>query len=116
MSWREVMTDSNRLLNIQEWLALTEEEQCRRVDSWNPYIDEGQPLLNEIAEHLRRELSHLRDVTVNGLGIYHGGSWVIVVSHPYAFNRGQLPQRYLGVWLNLMYRGPISPEFNAEDS
>src|SRR5262245_22590568 len=60
------MADSNRVPTMQEWLALTEEERRRQVDSWNPYIGEGKALLDEIVERLRRELSQFCGVKRHG--------------------------------------------------
>jgi hypothetical protein len=100
---------------IQEWLELSEPERSRRLASLNAYAAEDEALLKEIADRFRHEYAHLRGVQITGLGVYHGGSWVIGVSHPFVFDRRLLPQYYLGVPVKTGVSMPLPEEFQGQE-
>jgi len=83
--------------SLDEWKALADAERREMIQSWDPYTDDGQPLLREIGEEFRREYGHLRGLTVHGTGTYHGGVKVVGVTHRLVFDRRLLPDRYLGL-------------------
>lgn len=100
--------------SLNAWLELSEDERTSRMARFNPYAGDGGELVAQIAERLRHNLNHLRDVIVDGGGIYHGGSWVIGVSHPFVFDRRLIPARYLGVDVRGRARMPLPPEFEGQ--
>ena len=81
---------------LEEWKSLSEEKQRKIIDTWNPYTDDGEPLLHEIEQGFRRDYGHLNGLVVSGIGNCHG-SLVIGVTHKFIFDRRKLPDRYLGL-------------------
>jgi len=100
--------------SLSEWLALSEDERARRLAAFDAYAGEGEDLLEQIADRFREEFGRLPDVAIDGPGIYHGGSWVIGVTHPFIFDRRLLPARYLGVEVRAGPRLPLPPEFEGQ--
>jgi len=100
--------------SLDAWLELTEDERTSRVAAFNAYAGEGGELVKQIADRLREKLRHFRDVTVDGGGIYHGGSWAIGVSYPFVFDRRLIPERYLGVDVRGGAQMPLPPEFEGQ--
>jgi hypothetical protein len=82
--------------SIEEWKALSDAERRRIVTTWNPYTDDGEPLLHEIEREFRCEYGHLKGLTIHGIGNCHG-SLVIGAAHKLVFDRRSLPNDYLGL-------------------
>ena len=82
--------------SLSEWKRLTEEERNKIVSSWNPYTDDGAPLLHEIEQEFRREYGHLKGLVIGGIGNCHGGL-VMGVTHKLIFDRRKLPHHYPGL-------------------
>jgi hypothetical protein len=81
---------------LAQWKALSEEERRRIVGTWNPYSDDGEPLLREIEREFKREYGHLKGLDIHGIGNCHG-SLVIGGTHKLVFDRRLLPHDYLGL-------------------
>jgi len=82
--------------SLEEWKALSEEERHRIVGTWNPYTDDGEPLLHEIEREFRRDYGHLKGLAVHGIGNCHGGL-VIGATRKLVFDCRKLPRDYLGL-------------------
>lgn len=100
--------------SLSEWIALSEDERIRRLAAFNAYAGEGEELVKRITDRFREEFGRLPDVTIDGPGIYHGGSWTIGVTHPFIFDRRFLPERYLGVDVRAGVTPPFPPEFEGQ--
>jgi hypothetical protein len=79
---------------LDEWKSMSESDRNEMFESWNPYSDDGQPLLNQIKEEFRREYGHLRGLTINGIGNCHG-STVLGLTTQLVFDHRLLPKSYL---------------------
>jgi hypothetical protein len=97
--------------SFAEWLALSDRERSDVQSHWNTYSGDGEELVLRIAADFREKYGHVRGVEVHGPGIYHGGSWVISVRHPFVFDRRMLPTQHLGIHVHSFYGPELPPEF-----
>jgi hypothetical protein len=102
-----------KMPSLEEWLELTEPERARRVAELNAYEGEGETLLQQATARFREEFGSLRGLAISGLGVHHGGSWVIGVSHPLIFDRRRVPTYYLGLPVNATVSQPLPEEFQG---
>ena len=98
---------------LTEWIQLSSDERARRLAALNAYAGEGEALIEQIADRFRDEFGHLSELEIHGPGVYHGGGWVIGVSHPLIFDRRNLPNQYLGVDVRASIRLPLPPKFEG---
>lgn len=75
---------------------MLESERKKMFESWNPYSDDGQPLLRQITKEFKLEYGHLHGLKIHGIGNCHG-SLVLGVTYQLIFDRRQLPKNYLGI-------------------
>ena len=101
---------------LTEWMELSDDERVLLMQSWNTYAEEGGALIEQIMDRFRAEFGHLTGLEIWGHGIYHGGSWVIGVSHPLLFDRRTLPGHYLGVDVRTSIRPPLPSEFEGQEA
>jgi hypothetical protein len=87
-----------------EWLALSDRERREIQSRWNTYGGEGEELVADIAADFRAKYGHIPGIEVDGPGVYHGGSWVIGVRHPFVFDRRTLPGEHLGIQVHTSLR------------
>lgn len=97
--------------DLESWKRLTPGGQCARLADYS-YREEARPLIRCIVDDFRRAHGHIEGLVVNEEpGIYHGGEWVIDVTHPFIFDRRSLPRQYLGVRVHAGSQPPLPPEF-----
>ena len=100
--------------DLASWKRLTAEEQRARLSKYS-YREEARSLLRSIVGDFRDAYAHVQGLVVSEEpGIYHGGSWVIDVTHPFIFDRRRLPREHLGVWLHTGVELPLPPEFSDQ--
>ena len=96
---------------FSQWLALSEQERFDQLSHW-AYREEARSLMERIAEDFRANYRHLNGLGVNGVGIHHGGTWVIDVNVPFVFDRRQVPSAHLGIYVHCTIRpDDLPPEF-----
>src|SRR6185503_7335875 len=96
---------------LEQWKLLSDLERAELMSKWDTYGGEGKELVNDIAAEVRNRYGKLREVKVGTPGIFHGGSWVIAVEHPFVFDRRTLPSMYLGVPIHISILEELPPEF-----
>ena len=97
--------------DLKFWKRLTPEEQHARLADYSER-EEARPLIKCILSDFRDAYGHIEGLMVDEEpGIYHGGSWVIDVTHPFIFDRRSLPPEHLGVSLHTGSQLPLPPEF-----
>jgi hypothetical protein len=94
-----------------EWLSLSDAERRHETERWNAYGGEGGEIVAAITEDVRAKYGKIPGVEVTGFGVYHGGSWVIAVTHPFIFDRRLLPLSHLGISVHTSYGRELPPEF-----
>src|SRR6478609_2212131 len=97
--------------SLAAWIALSDRERAQIQSGWNTYGGEGAELVARICSDFREKYGHLPGVEVFGPGIYHGGSWVIGVRHPFVFDRRLLPAYHLGIDVRTSAGSDLPPEF-----
>jgi hypothetical protein len=100
-----------RIPTFAEQLALSDAERRNEASRWNAYAGEGHEIVAEVTEDFRVKYGTIPGVDVTGLGIYHGGDWVIGVTHPFVFDRRLLPTSHLGIGVRTLIGGELPPEF-----
>ena len=96
-----------------EWLALTDPERREIQSRWNAYGGEGHELVSAVAADFKAKYGDLPGVVVNGPGVYHGGDWVIGVTHPFVFDHRTVPDHHLGIQIRRSHSEPLPPEFRG---
>ncbi len=97
--------------DLESWTRLTPGEQHARLADYSER-EEAQPLIKRIVDDFRRAHGHIEGLVVTEEpGIYHGGEWVIDVTHPFIFDRRTLPRQHLGVRVHAGSQLPLPPEF-----
>jgi hypothetical protein len=96
-----------RIPTFAEWLALSDAERRNEASRWNAYAGEGHEIVTEVTEDFRVKYGAIPGVDVTGLGIYHGGDWVIGVTHPFVFDRRLLPTSHLGIGVRTLIGGEL---------
>lgn len=100
--------------DLLSWKALPPQERSALLASY-PYREEARPLMQSVVDDFRKEHGHIEQLEIDdGPAIYHGGSWVISVRHPFIFDRRELPNQHLGVWVHTSIKGPLPPEFSGQ--
>lgn len=106
------MADSlNGVPTLAEWLKMSDHERATVQERWNPYGGQGGALVAEITSDFRAKYGHLPGLQVDGPGVYHGGSWVIGVRHPFVFDGRTLPGSHLGIVVHASLAGALPREF-----
>jgi hypothetical protein len=83
--------------DLESWKRLTLPEQRALLSDYSERA-EARPLIKCIVDDFRAACGHIDGVVINEQpGIYHGGEWVIDVTHPFIFDRRSLPGQHLGV-------------------
>jgi len=87
------------------------------VASWNAYSNEGSPYVTRVKEKFEEQFGSLQGVSNIGVGIYHGGGWVIDYSHPFIFDhRIKPPSVFMGIHVSSRTpRNDYPPEFQVQD-
>jgi hypothetical protein len=75
-TWRSTVT----AVTYQQWKAMDARERKRLRRKWDPYRGDGVELVQAAAAELATRLKEV-GVTRVSHGLYHGGTWVIVVEH-----------------------------------
>ncbi len=97
--------------DLESWTRRTPGEQHARL-AGNSEREEAQPLIKCIVDDFRRAHGHIEGLVVTEEpGIYHGGEWVIDVTHPFILDRRTLPREHLGVRVHAGSQLPLPPEF-----
>ena len=94
-----------------EWLELSDQQRAKVIERWNPYGGQGFALVEAVTADFRERYGHLPRLQINGPGVYHGGSWVISVQHPFVFDRRKLPTSHLGIMIHASLTGELPREF-----
>jgi hypothetical protein len=102
--------DAINVPDLESWKRLTPEEQRARLADYSSR-EEARSLTKSIVHDFRDAYGHIEGLVVNEEpSIYHGGSWVVDVTHPFIFDRRSLPREHLGVWLRTRVQLPLPPE------
>ena len=101
--------------SLDEWIAMPDALRARVLNSLNPYAGEGAELVESIAARFRDEFGDEPGLRITGAGVYHGGTWVIGITHPLIFDRRRVPARYLGIEIRASVHGDLPLEFQTED-
>jgi hypothetical protein len=104
-------TGSRPMPTFAEWLSLSDAERANTASGWNAYGGEGREILIEVTEDFRAKYGNIPGVEITGFGVYHGGSWVITVTHPFVFDRRLLPPSHLGIGVHTSSGHDLPPEF-----
>jgi hypothetical protein len=97
--------------DLESWKRLTPQEQHARLADYSER-EEARSLLKSIVDDFRDAYGHIEGLVVSkDPGSYHGGEWVIDVTHPFIFDRRSLPGYHLGVRLHRGSQPPLPPEF-----
>jgi hypothetical protein len=107
------MGTSRQVPTFEEWLVLPDSERAQIQASWNAYGGEGEEIVTKAADNFREKFGHLPGISVSGPGVYHGGSWVIAVMHPFIFDRRAIPGSHLGIWVHASTGPELPREFEA---
>jgi hypothetical protein len=107
------MVTSRQLPTFEEWLALPDSERAQIQASWNAYGGEGGEIVTKAADDFRAKFGHLPGISISGPGVYHGGSWVIAVMHPFVFDRRTIPVSHLGIGVHASIGPELPREFEA---
>jgi hypothetical protein len=94
-----------------EWLTLSDHDRQQILSRWNPYGGEGGELVTQIADDFRTKYGTLPRLNVRGIGVYHGGQWVIHVTRPFVFDRRKMPDWHLGIMVHGSLVGDLPVEF-----
>jgi hypothetical protein len=96
--------EPEELPSIEQWRAMSDTDRRAWLESWNAYAGEGYSLIQEIAREFASVYGHLKGLELLGAGVYHGGDYVIGVTHKLVFDCRLLPQRYLGLCVRAAVR------------
>jgi hypothetical protein len=105
------MATSHTVPSFERWLTLSDSERAAIQSGWNAYAGEGGEIVSKASDDFRAKYGRLPGVAVDGPGVYHGGSWVISVRHPFIFDRRTLPGSHLGIGVHTSSGPELPPEF-----
>jgi hypothetical protein len=104
-------TSRRRIPTFAEWLGLSDLERSNEASRWNTYGGEGSEIVAAATEDFRAKYGNIPGLRLVEFGVYHGGDWVIAVTHQFIFDRRLLPQVHLGIGVHTSVRHDLPPEF-----
>lgn len=95
--------------SFEQWLAICRDSEC--INGWNAYQQEGKPIVDRVAERFKNEFENVEGIVDIGIGIDHGGAWVIRCNHRFVFNPKLIPEVFLGIRVKRLVSGELPREF-----
>jgi len=106
-----------KIPEFDNWKKMSDEERRNCQHEWNAYAGEGESLVKQIRAQFCEEYKDIPNLTIDGIGIYHGGAWCISISHPFVFDRRKIPESYLGIEIRgECLEKDLPKEFRIKDS
>jgi hypothetical protein len=68
-------------------------------------------LVERVCADFREKYGSIPNLEIGGPGVYHGGTWVISVRHPFVFDRRRVPSYHLGIQIRTWSGADLPTEF-----